>query len=131
MMITKWYPFDGLFDHYPKVASGDWVPLADISESDQAYRIRLELADVDKEDVRVKVKDKVLTIQGERKQHAVSDGEQFVRIERHTGSFYRSFALPDNADETQIDASYKNGVLQIEIAKVPEQVPKAIEVKVA
>ena len=83
-----------------------------------------------KEDVKVTVHNGVLTIQGERKQAKEEKGKKFHRVERYYGSFTRAFTLPDNVDETKISASFKDGVLNLQIQKTEEEKPKSIEVKV-
>jgi len=112
------------------IATGDWAPRVDIAETDKAFEIKAEIPDVNKEDVRVTVHNGVLTIQGERKQEKEEKGKKFHRVERCYGSFTRSFTLPDNVDETKISASFKDGVLNIQIQKTEEAKPKSIEVKV-
>jgi HSP20 family protein len=92
--------------------------------------IKAEIPEVNKEDVKVTVHNGVLTIQGERKQEKEEKGKRFHRVERHYGSFTRSFTLPDNVDETKISASFKDGVLNLQIQKTEEAKPKSIEVKV-
>ena len=112
------------------IATGDWSPRVDIAESDKAFEIKAEIPEVNKEDVKVTVHNGVLTIQGERKQEKEEKGKKFHRVERYYGSFTRSFTLPDNADETKISASFKDGVLNLQIQKTEEAKPKSIEVKV-
>jgi HSP20 family protein len=72
----------------------------------------------------------ILTIRGERKQEKDEMGKRFHRIERHYGFFTRSFTLPDNVDEAKITASFKDGMLNIQIQKSEVVKPKAIEIKV-
>ena len=57
-------------------------------------------------------------------------GKKFHRVERYYGSFTRSFTLPDNVDETKIKASFKDGMLNLQIQKAEEAKAKPIEVKV-
>ena len=83
-----------------------------------------------KDDVKVSVDNGVLTLKGERKQEKEEKGKKFHRVERYYGSFTRSFTLPDNVDETKIKASFKDGMLSLQIPKTAESKPKAIEVKV-
>jgi HSP20 family protein len=109
----------------------DWMPSVDIVETDKEYTIKAELPDVKKEDVKVSVENHTLTIQGERKQEKEERGKKFHRIERSYGSFERSFNLPDDADEKKISAEFKDGVLNIHLAKSEVAKPKAIEVKAA
>lgn len=112
------------------IATGDWAPRVDIAETDKAFEIKAEIPEVNKEDVKVTVHNGVLTIQGERRQEKEEKGKKFHRVERYYGSFTRSFTLPDNVDETKISASFKDGVLNIQIQKTEEAKPKSIEVKV-
>jgi len=104
--------------------------LADIAETDKAFVIKAEIPEVNKEDVKVIVDNGVLTIRGERKQEKEEKGKKFHRVERSYGSFARSFTLPDNVDETKITASFKDGMLNLQIQKTEKAKPKVIEVKV-
>lgn len=108
----------------------NWSPSADISETDDEYRIKAELPGVSKEDVRVAVENGVITLSGERHHESEDKSEKFHRVERFHGSFSRSFALPDNADAQHIKAESKDGTLLISIPKLPSAKPKQIEVKV-
>jgi HSP20 family protein len=112
------------------MTTGDWSPRVDISETDNEFVIKAEIPEVTKEDVKVSVDNGVLTIQGERKQEKEEKGKRFHRVERYYGSFVRSFTLPDNIDETKVKASFKDGMLNLQIPKTAETKPKAIEVKV-
>jgi HSP20 family protein len=133
---------EAMFDRYTRavgqpragsqevIATGDWAPRVDIAETDKAFEIKVEIPEVNKEDVKVTVHNGVLTVQGERKLEKEEKGKKFHRVERYYGSFTRSFTLPDNVDETKISASFKNGVLNLQIQKIKEAKPKSIEVKV-
>jgi len=112
------------------IATGDWVPRVNIAETDKAFEIKAEIPEVNKEDVKVTVHNGVLTIQGERKLEKEEKGKKFHRVERYYGSFTRSFTLPDNVDETKVTASFKDGMLNLQIQKTEKPKPKAIEVKV-
>ncbi|MGB5984065.1 MAG: Hsp20/alpha crystallin family protein [Desulfobacterales bacterium] len=112
------------------VATGDWVPRVDIAETDTAFEIKVEIPEVNKEDVKVAVYNGVLTIRGERKQEKEEDGKKFHRVERKYGSFTRSFTLPDNVDENAIEAAFQDGILLLQIQKTEGAKPKVIEVKV-
>jgi len=112
------------------IATGDWAPRVDIAETDKAFEIKAEIPEVNKEDVKVTVHNGVLTIQGERIQGKEEKGKKFHRVERCYGCFTRSFTLPDNVDENKISASFKDGVLNLQIQKTEEPKPKSIEVKV-
>ena len=145
MAIVRWDPWreiEDMFDRYTRavgqprtgsqdvVATGDWAPRVDISETDKEFVIKAEIPEVKKEDVKVTVDNGVMTIHGERKQEKEEKGKKFHRVERCYGSFTRSFTLPDNVDETKIKASFKDGMLNLQIQKTEGAKPKAIEIKV-
>ena len=113
-----------------RLTVADWIPIVDISETENAYVIKAELPDVKKEDVKVTVQEGVLTIQGERKQEREEKGLKYHRVERSYGRFVRSFTLPDYVDDTKVKAEFKDGVLNLHLPKSEKTQPKAIEVKV-
>jgi HSP20 family protein len=93
------------------------------------FVIKAEIPEVNKEDVKVTVDNGILTIRGERKQEKEENGKKYHRIERCYGVFTRGFTLPDNVDETKVNASFKDGMLNLQIPKSEETKSKAIEVK--
>lgn len=149
MALMKWEPkweplreIEDMFERYTKamgwpalrgqdlMKSGEWTPRVDISETDAEITIKAEIPEVKKEDVKVSVDDGVLTMQGERKQEKEEKGKKFHRVERFYGTFVRSFTLPDNVDASKIKATFKDGMLNLQIPKTGEAKQKAIEVKV-
>ena len=146
MKLAKWDPFrdvENLFELYANSVNtparwlkghafeaGDWCPRVDVSETDQYFQISAEVPGVNKEDVKINVEDGVLTIHGERKVEKEESNLKMHRTERFYGSFSRSFSLPANVDENKIEASFKDGLLNLQIPKTEEAKPKAIEVKV-
>jgi HSP20 family protein len=112
-------------------SASDWMPTVDIMEDDSEYLVKVELPEVQKEDVRVTVQEGVLTISGQRMQQEEDKKRKFHRLERTYGTFARSFTLPADAAEDQMSAEFKNGVLRVRIAKLKRPEPKAIDVKVA
>ena len=149
MAFVRWDPFrelEDMSDRLNRVFSrpalprtngketmivADWVPSVDVSETDGEYRIKAEIPDVKKEDVRVTLEDGVLTIQGERKQEKEEKGKKYHRVEHSYGSFVRSITLPDLVDEEQVKAEFKDGVLNLQLPKSEKAKPKSIEVKVS
>src|SRR5437867_10277801 len=128
--LTRWNPFKDLdelenrlstfFGQAPvrrqngeqeSLTVAEWVPLVDITEDDKEYLIKAELPEVKKDDVKVTVENGVLSITGERKFEKEEKDKRYHRIERSYGSFLRSFALPDDADDTKVNAEFKDGVL--------------------
>jgi HSP20 family protein len=145
MALVRWDPWreiEDMFNRYTRatgqprsgsqevVATGDWAPRVDIAETDKEFSIKAEIPDVKKEDVKVSVDNGVLTIKGERKQEKEEKNKKFHRVERFYGSFTRSFTLPDNVDENKIEASFKDGMLNLIVPKTEEIKPKAIDVKI-
>jgi HSP20 family protein len=106
-----------------------WYPSADISETKDEYLVRLELPGVTKENVKIKLQENVLTIQGEKNQESETKDRQYHRVERNYGSFSRSFRLPSMVKGEKIDANYKDGVLTIALPKAEEAKTKEIEIK--
>lgn len=99
------------------LALTDWAPACDISETDTEYRVQAELPSLKKDDVRATLQDGVLTIQGERREEKEEKGVKFHRRELSYGSFVRRFTMPDDADETKVDATFKDGMLSVVIGK--------------
>jgi HSP20 family protein len=109
----------------------DWSPTVDIVETPEEFQIKVELPEVKKEEVKVSVDGGVLRIEGERKQEKEEKGKKYHRIERSYGSFLRTFTLPDNVDETKVQADFKDGMLNVRLRKAEKAKPKSIEIKVA
>ena len=112
------------------LATEDWAPRVDIAESDKEFMIKVEIPEVKKEDIRIAVNNGFLTIRGHRKKEEEEKGKKFHRVERYYGSFSRSFMLPDNIDETKIEASFEDGILNLQVPKTEEAKQRTIEVKV-
>ena len=109
----------------------EWAPVVDIIEDESEYLIKVELPEVQKDDVKVTVENGTLTISGERKAEKEQKGRRFHRVERFFGRFERSFAVPDDTDSEHVKAEFKDGVLWIRLAKSEKARPKQIEVKVS
>jgi len=148
MQLTTWRPFQELDDFFGRNARlfnsrmpvlfdkegndfTEWSPSADISETKKEFLIQAQLPGVDKSDIHVMVNDGALTIEGEHKRHKEEDDETFHRVENFYGKFCRTFAMPDNIDETKIQAQCKNGVLKVHLPKSKESAPElSKEIKV-
>jgi HSP20 family protein len=108
----------------------EWVPIVNVLETDAEFLIRAELPGVEKCDVKLSVEDGVLTISGHREQEKEEKGKRYHRQERVSGSFARSFTLPDSLDEQKVAAEFRNGVLTVRLPKSERAKPKSIEVTV-
>ncbi len=150
--LTRWNPFremediqrrmTSLFDWSPfrrsalttedeTITVPEWAPLVDIAEDEKEYLIKVELPEVQKDDVKVTVESGTLTISGERKAEKEEKGRKFHRVERYYGRFERSFTIPDDAEADNVKAEFKDGVLRVHLAKSEKARPKQIEVKVS
>jgi HSP20 family protein len=103
-------------------------PPCDVEETDSHYLMSFDLPGISKEDIKIEVVDKQLTVSGERKVDKKSDKNNSHISERYYGSFQRTFTLPSTIDGNKVEASYKDGVLQIALAK-PEAIrPQQIKI---
>jgi HSP20 family protein len=147
MAITRWDPFrdvlalqnrmNSLFQDYTRgtgegdvVATASFVPPVDVYEDEHKIVLKLEVPGMKLEDFDVQIENNTLTIRGERKFEKEEKEENFHRIERRYGSFFRSFALPNTVNAEKVDANYEAGVLKIALAKREESKPKQIKVQV-
>ncbi len=115
--------------HFPASSEQEhWMPNVDIRETEDTLLVQAELPGIDKRDIKVEVKDGVLTISGERKYEKDVKEENVHRIERAYGRFTRSFSLPRNVETGKVDAAMKNGILEIRLPKLESAKPKSITV---
>ncbi len=110
---------------------GDWCPAMDIAETENEIVTTVELPGMNKEDIKVSVKDDVLTISGEKKQEKRESGENYHRVERSYGAFKRMITLPSSVDPEKVKATYKDGVLKVTLPKLESAKPKEIPVQVS
>jgi len=141
MLVTRFDPFkeireleNRIFQNYvPSTTEkgiSTFTPSVNTREGEFAYHIDVDLPGVKKEDIKVDIKDGVLTISGERKFKNEIKEEDYYKIETSFGKFSRTFSLPEDADVENIEASSDNGVLEIVIPKLKkEENVKSIEVK--
>jgi HSP20 family protein len=149
MSLIRWDPFSNiatlqdrinrLFDDaFPRTAGDDdelsagtaWRPYADIFETESGVTILMDLPGVDKENVSVEVKENILSITGSRACEEEVDESKYYRRERSVGSFKRSFGMRGTIAPDKIKASFKNGVLKIELAKPLEEKPRQVSVQI-
>lgn len=106
-------------------------PPVDIVETDKAYVIEAELAGYTQEEVQVNVDKHVLKISSSKENlKDVDENKKSLVRERYYRAFERSFSLPEDIAEDQIEGEFANGVLTITLPKKPEVQPKSIEVKI-
>ena len=110
------------------LGTGTWVPPVDIVESKDKISLRAELPGFKENQVELTVEDGVLTLKGERKFEKETSETNYHRVERSYGSFLRSFTLPSNVDQAKIQASFADGILQVDLPKREETRPKQIKI---
>jgi HSP20 family protein len=109
-------------------------PRADVASTDKEYTITVEVPGVDEKDVKLEIThDGQLVVRGDKKQEKEQKGKNFHRVERSYGSFQRTFSLPEDANQENINASFKDGLLTVTLQrKAISQTPaKRIEIKKA
>ena len=144
MAINRWDPFrevvalqnrvNSLFREMNEgdspLTTASFVPAVDIYEDPKKVVLKLEVPGIEEKDLDIRVENNTLTVKGERKFEKEEKEENFHRIERRYGTFFRSFTLPSTVDSEHINASYNAGILKLELSKKPEAQPKQIKVNV-
>jgi len=124
-------PFFGRFNFLDEsLDNGTWAPPVDVAEETDKILVKVEVPGMNESDLKIHFEDGLLTVSGER-QFERKDDRNYHRIERTYGSFVRTFSLPRSVDPNAIVASYKNGVLEIEIPKKDEAKPRQIQINAA
>ena len=105
-----------------------WVPMAEMYETDDKFVVRLELPGANPDDVDISVMGEYLVVKGQRKPAEGITADQYHECERCYGQFYRRIGLPADADPGKIEATYENGMLEINIPK--SKAAKAAKIKI-
>lgn len=124
--------FDDVFPARAENGEGTaavWSPRADVSETEDAYMLHIDAPGLKKDDFNISWQDGVLTVSGDRKWEDKEQRENYVRIERSFGHFFRSFTLPNTVKSDEISGSYDDGVLTLRVPKAEESKPRRIEIK--
>ena len=148
MVVIKWEPFRDLMAMQERVTrplderlsriwrledvqTRVWSPPVDILERENELLLKIDVSEVNQDEIDIKVEENNLIVQGERKlMKTVEEEERFLQIERPYGTFYRSFAIPRTIDQNGIKASYKDGVLLVVLPKKEKNPPRQISVEV-
>lgn len=143
MTLVKWNPNRSLFnlgeEFFEDFFNADrmlsrrresWYPAVDIEEHQDHYQVAMELPGMRKEDLQISFTDGILTISGEKKEEKEDKERNYHCYERRFGKFERSFRVHSDIKSDKIDASFKDGILTIELPKAETAKPKQIEVKV-
>ena len=96
---------------------GAWTPVADVYETPSELRLLLELPGLAADEIDLRIDGDELLVQGDRRTERGGAGEQFHRVERSHGKFARRFPLPSSVDRGSVRAVYRDGVLEVALAK--------------
>lgn len=147
MAIVRWAParhpyavqsdltrlFNSLFDSStpaPTTAARRWSPATDLIEDEQRYVLQADLPGLGQDDVKIEVKDNVLSISGERTSEHDDRKDGYRRFERSFGAFRRTLTLPDGVDPASINATFDKGVLTVTIPKPEARQPHQVAITV-
>lgn len=112
------------------VESGNWIPMVDIKEESDCFLLHVDVPGVNPEKIEISMENNVLSIKGSRDNISKEEKNNYHRVERVRGAFYRRFTLPDTVDPVLITAKSKQGVLEIRIGKKKNTQPSKIQIKV-
>jgi HSP20 family protein len=121
------------FDDFPSFGfdfNNSFSPRIDISDDEKNVIVEAELPGVKKDDLKITLKDNILTIKGEKKLDKEKKGKNYYRSERSYGSFQRSFTLPVDVDSNKIDAKYNDGTLTLRMEKLRPEPTKIKEIEI-
>ena len=125
--VRRGFPFHEMITTESDV---EWAPRVDIDETDKAIEVKAELPGLESKDIHISLDRDMLVIKGERKRETEESGKFYHRIERQFGSFCRSLRLPVEVESEKIDATFKNGVLQITLPKTEEAKKRIAHIKI-
>jgi HSP20 family protein len=110
------------------LVSSTWSPSVDIYETGNEIVLTAEIPGIEDKDIEIKLDESTLTLKGERQFEKETKEENYHRIERSYGSFYRSFTLPHYVDQDKIKARHEHGVLKVILPKKLESKPRTVKV---
>ena len=134
--LTTRDPFARMLDNffgeglYPSedVSNRTWMPSVNIRETEHAFFVEAELPGLTKKDIEITLENNMLKLSGERRFEKDTKEESYHRVERSYGSFLRTFSLPSQVNAESVKASFKDGVLTIEVPKADEAKPRKIAI---
>ena len=106
-----------------------WYPSVDVSEGSKDIIVRAEIPGVDRKDIDISLDGRLMSIKGEKKHEKEEFGEHYHRVESSFGYYQRTIELPAEVDASDVDATYKKGILKIKLKKIKAAETKTIEVK--
>ncbi|MEC4892443.1 MAG: Hsp20/alpha crystallin family protein [Oscillatoria sp. PMC 1051.18] len=147
MALVRWQPFrevdslqremNRLFDSFltedgehRRSAMATFAPAAEIEETADAIHLRLEIPGMEPKDLDVQVTAEAVSIRGERKSQFKSEEEGMTRTEFRYGQFQRVIPLPGKIKNNEVQAEYKDGILQLTLPKADEENNKVVKVNI-
>ncbi|MEW6379492.1 MAG: Hsp20/alpha crystallin family protein [bacterium] len=121
--------FDELFGMEEMGPMAMWSPPLDISETNDKVIVTADLPGIKPDNLEISVSENMLTMRGEKEEEREEEGKYSFCRERRYGSFSRSIELPTDVNSDKVNATYRNGVLKIEMQKLPERARKKIAVR--
>jgi HSP20 family protein len=109
-------------------SSRTWVPALDVWETENELVYAFDLPGISEDKISLEFEDGALTVSAERERSTELSEEKLYRFERRFGIFSRTIALPQGVEEEKIKADYRNGVLEVRIAKPEQSKPRRIEI---
>lgn len=144
MALIRWEPFreidtlqremnrlfDDLVPATPRRGNGGmtFIPAAEMEESEEAILLKLEIPGMEAKDLDIEVTADAVSIKGERKSETKTEEKGFTRSEFHYGSFHRVIPLPARVQNTEVQAEYKDGILNLTLPKAEEEKRKVVKV---
>lgn len=120
---------DRLWREWPRWRGEEWVPTFNFYEKEGRYVLKAEIPGVDKKDLTIAVENNILTVSGKKETKKEEEGANFYLQESAYGSFSRSLRIPGDIQEDKVEASFKDGVLEVAIPKAEAPKTKKIEIK--
>ena len=121
--------FDRMFEDFFDRGVATHTPAIDVIDEDDALVLRAEIPGMSPDEVTVQLENDVLTIRGQHEETSEEKNKRYLRRERRVGAFARSIAVPPGTDPDAVEASCKNGVLEVRLPHAARPQPKTIEVK--
>jgi HSP20 family protein len=138
--VVRWEPFRELASIHNEMSrllnafegnggtTQNWVPPVDVWETENELVYAFDLPGVSQEDVAIEYEDGMLTVTAKRDRTLERSDDRYFRFERRFGTFTRSIGVPQGIDESKIKADFKDGVLEIHVAKPEEVKPRRISI---
>ena len=146
MALVRWTPMRNLlsfqeemnrmFNEFSRSGNGEeagwgfqtWTPPVDIYETDDALVLTAEMPGISKDEVGIEIHENTLTLKGQRPHEAEVHDDRYHRRERAYGAFQRSFVLPTTVDHEKVQATYRDGILELRLPKLESAKPKRIAI---